>query len=184
MSAESDSLLTTWARGAEEARDMDFAGHVKAIAHGRYVMRRISQLLGAQAVAAGIQPLRHQALLQIYGSDAPLAVSRVAERLAISPALASRLVRDLEAGGLVERTRTAEDKRVIGVKATESGVELLRTIDQEVHELVYAFHRTLTDEGKLGALVTFASYLGLDSDPRLASLVKGSSEHRSRVSDH
>ncbi len=171
MNEGHDALLTTWARGADEAAEADFAAHVKAIAHGRYVMRRISQLLDEQAIAAGLQPLRHQALLQIYGADAPLAVSRVAERLSIAPALASRLVRELEERGLVERAKSTEDKRVSAVTATDAGVALLRAIDAEVHEQVHGFNRKLTDEGKLGALVTFASYLGLDADPRLASLL-------------
>jgi DNA-binding MarR family transcriptional regulator len=160
-----------WARGAGEAREADFATHVRAIAHGRYVMRRILHLLDGEAVAAGLQPLRHQALLQVFGADEPLSVSTLAERLAIAPALTSRLVRGLEEDGLLERYRTSVDKRVILVRATPRGVELLRAIDLEVHEKVFQFHRTLSDESKLGALATFASYLGLDSDPRLHELL-------------
>jgi DNA-binding MarR family transcriptional regulator len=160
-----------WARGAGAARETDFATHVRAIAHGRYVMRRILYLLDGQAVAGGLQPLRHQALLQVFGAPEPLSVSELAERLAIAPALTSRLVRYLEENGLVQRDRTGSDKRVILVRATEAGVDLLRSIDLEVHEQVFQFHRTLSDESKLGALATFASYLGLDSDPRLRALL-------------
>ncbi|HEY0248206.1 MAG TPA: MarR family transcriptional regulator [Gryllotalpicola sp.] len=160
-----------WARGAEEAREFDFAAHVAAIAHGRYVLRRIVQLLDEQAVNGGLQPLQHQALLQVYGSPQPPSVSMVAERLSIAPALASRLVRHLEEHGLVERVRSTQDKRVIAVCATEAGIELLRRVDLEVHEHVYQFHRELSDESRLGALATFASYLGLDSDPRLRALL-------------
>jgi hypothetical protein len=59
---------------------------------------------------------------------------------------------------------------VTRVRATPSGVERLRAIDFEVHEHVHQFHRKLSDESKLGALATFASYLGLDDDPRLREL--------------
>ncbi len=162
---------TVWARGAGEASQVDFGSHVRAIAHGRYVMRHILHLLDEQAVAAGLQPLRHQVLLQVYGASTPPSVSTLAERLSIAPALTSRLVRNLEDAGLVERVRSSADKRVISVKATDAGIELLRSIDLEVHEQVFQFHRKLSEESKLGALATFASYLGLDSDPRLRAML-------------
>jgi DNA-binding MarR family transcriptional regulator len=172
MSQTVDQERAVWARGAGEAREVDFASHVRAIAHGRYVMRHILHLLDEQAVAAGLQPLRHQLLLQVYGAPTPPSVSTLAERLSIAPALTSRLIRTLEEEGLVERVKSTSDKRVISVRATEAGIEVLRSIDLEVHEQVYQFHRKLTDESKLGALATFASYLGLDSDPRLRAMLK------------
>lgn len=139
MAADLSSPRQVWAKGAGEAREADFATHVKAIAHGRYVMRHILHLLDEQAVAAGMQPLTHQTLLQVFGADEPLSVSELADRLAVAPALMSRMVRRLEEDGLVEH--------------------------------VHQFHRKLSDESKLGALATFASYLGLDADPRLSELL-------------
>ena len=155
---------------SSQVREADFATHVKAIAHGRYVLRHILHLLDEQAVAGGLQPLMHQTLLQVFGADEPLSVSEVADRLAVAPALMSRMVRRLEEDGLVERVRSSDDKRVTRVRATSAGVERLRAIDFEVHEHVHQFHRKLSDESKLGALATFASYLGLDDDPRLREL--------------
>jgi DNA-binding MarR family transcriptional regulator len=173
MAADLSSPRRVWAKGAGEARETDFATHVKAIAHGRYVMRHILHLLDEQAIAGGLQPLVHQALLQVFGADEPLSVSELADRLAVAPALMSRMVRRLEEEGLVERVRSRDDKRVTRVRATAAGVERLRAIDLEVHEHVYQFHRKLSDESKLGALATFASYLDLDSDPRLRELLAG-----------
>lgn len=164
-------LLALWGKGSGAASHEDFASHVKAIAHARYVLRRVLRLLDEQAVAGGLQPLQHQALLQIYGAENPLPVNKVAERLDIAPALASRLVRQLEERQLVERARVPGDKRVIAVHANEAGIEVLQRIDASVHERVEAFQRGLSDEGKLGALATFAFYLGLDSDPRLTLLL-------------
>lgn len=164
-------LLALWSRGAGVASDLDFASHVKAIAHARYVLRRILRLLDEQAVAGGLQPLQHQALLQIYGAEKPLPVNKVADRLDIAPALASRLIRQLEERKLVERARVPGDKRVIAVHASEAGIEVLRQIDASVHERVEAFQHGLSDEGKVGALATFSFYLGLDADPRLALLL-------------
>jgi DNA-binding MarR family transcriptional regulator len=171
MAADLSSPRQVWAKGAGEAREADFATHVKAIAHGRYVMRHILHLLDEQAVAGGLQPLAHQTLLQVFGADEPLSVSEIAERLAVAPALMSRMVRRLEEDGLVERVRASDDKRVTRVRATPPGVERLKAIDFEVHNQVHQFHRKLSDESKLGALATFASYLGLDDDPRLRGLL-------------
>ncbi|HEY1701304.1 MAG TPA: MarR family transcriptional regulator [Trebonia sp.] len=173
MAADLPSSRQVWAQGAGEASETDFAAHVNAIAHGRYVMRHILHILDEQAVGGGLQPLLHQALLQVYGADDPLSVSELADRLAVASALMSRMVRRLEEDGLVERVRATDDRRVTRVRATAAGVEVLRAIDLEVHEQVHQFHRRLSDESKLGALATFASYLGLDSDPRLRELLAG-----------
>jgi DNA-binding MarR family transcriptional regulator len=137
------------------------------------VMRHILHILDEQAVGGGLQPLLHQALLQVYGADDPLSVSELADRLAVASALMSRMIRKLEEDGLVERVRSTDDRRVTRVRATPAGVEVLRTIDLEVHEQVHQFHRKLSEQSKLGALATFASYLGLDSDPRLRELLAG-----------
>lgn len=170
-------LLALWGKGAEKASDLDFANHVKAIAHARFVLRKILRLLDEQAIAGGLQPLQHQALLQIYGAESPLPVNKVADRLDIAPALASRLIRQLEDKGLVERARIPGDRRVIAVHASEDGIEVLRKIDASVHVRVDHFQRQLSDEGKLGALATFSFYLGLDSDPRLAILLTAAGRH-------
>lgn len=168
---EANGLLSVWGKGSEPASHLDFASHVKAIAHARYVIRRILRLLDEQATRAGLKPLQHQALLQIYSADAPLPVNKVAERLDVAPALASRLIHDLEEKGLVERDRVSNDRRIIAVKAAPEGIEVLMSIDEGVHEKVLAFNSQLSREGKLGALVTFSFYLGLDSDPRISALL-------------
>lgn len=177
MDEVSAELLSIWGKGSAEASHLDFSSHVKAIAHARFVLRRILRLLDEQAVAGGLQPLQHQTLLQIHGADSPLPINKVAERLDVAPALASRMIRRLEEKGLVTRSRVSNDRRVTAVTATRKGIELLRWIDQSVHERVHDVHRRLTDEGKLGALATFAFYLGLDSDPRLALLLAGAPRH-------
>ncbi|HEX3789280.1 MAG TPA: MarR family winged helix-turn-helix transcriptional regulator [Pseudonocardiaceae bacterium] len=177
MNETTAQLRSLWGKGAGAASDLDFSSHVKAIAHGRYVLRRILRLLDEQAISAGLKPLQHQALLQIFGADNPLPVSKVAERLDIAAALASRLIHDLEEKGLVERESVSSDRRIIAVKASPAGVEMLRTIDHSVHGKVAQFQSELTEEGKFGALATFSFYLGLDSDPRISVLLGGLAIH-------
>lgn len=179
MDEETAARLSLEGKGAADGSHVDFGGHVKAVAHARFVLRRIMRLLDEQAVAGGLQPLHHQTLLQIYGAENPLPVNKVAERMDIAPALASRTIRRLEEKGLVERSKVSNDRRVIAVTVTDRGIELLRRIDQSVCEGVRDFHRQLTEEGKFGALATFAFYIGLDSDPRLHLLLAGAPEqHR------
>lgn len=169
----SESPRAVWGAGALEASHRDFPGHVAAIAHGRFVLRQVLKILDECAVQGGLQPLSHQALLQVFGASEPISVSGLAERLSVPPALMSRTVRGLEEDGLVQRSRISDDGRVVVVTATPQGVEVLRGIDHSVHEQIWRFSETLDDAGRLGALATFASYVGLDADPRLAPLFAG-----------
>lgn len=57
-----------WRKGSGEASHIAFGSHVKSIAHARFVLRRILRLFDEQAVAAGLMPLEHQALLQVTRS--------------------------------------------------------------------------------------------------------------------
>lgn len=166
----SESPRAVWGAGAHEASHRDFPGHVAAIAHGRFVLRQVLKILDECAVRGGLQPLSHQALLQAFGAAERISVSGLAERLSVPPALVSRTVRGLEQDGLVQRSRISDDGRVVVVTATPEGVEVLRKIDHNVHEEIRRFSNTLDDAGRLGALATFASYVGLDADPRLSPL--------------
>jgi len=168
-----DGVRAVWAAGAHEASHRDFAGHVAAIAHGRFVLRQVLKILDECAVQGGLQPLSHQALLQTFGAQEQLSVSGLAERLSVPPALVSRIVGGLEEDGLLQRSRSSDDRRVVAVSATTAGVERLREIDQHVHESIHRFSESLDDAGRLGALATFASYVGLDADPRLTPLFIG-----------
>src|SRR5882762_9788824 len=76
------------------------------VAQARYVLRKVFRLVEEEAKRAGIDPLAHQALIQIYGSEkGALRVKEVAERLDISPALSSSLIKLLVAKGYVARAR-------------------------------------------------------------------------------
>jgi DNA-binding MarR family transcriptional regulator len=56
----------------------------------------------------------------------PLPVGELAAAEQVTPATTSRLVSDLEAAGLAERTVDPDDGRVRRVSATQRGVELLQ----------------------------------------------------------
>lgn len=165
--------LAAWG-DADMAREGSFHGYVQALAHARFVLRRIMRILDEQASAHGLDPLAHQALLQIYASDSGVTVSRLAERLDISPAFGSRLVGQLGKQDLIERAPHPSDRRASIVTASEAGVRRLQAIDRVIFRKIRIFQDELTEAGKFGALGVFASYVGLDGDSRLASNLRDS----------
>jgi DNA-binding MarR family transcriptional regulator len=130
------------------------------IAEARYVVRKVFRIVDEQAKAADLEPLEHQALLQIFGALAPLRVIDLAERLDIAPAFASRLAKRLEDRDLVVRSPAPEDRRSKYLAATPGARELLADIDKNVHLHVDYFQRQLRDDERVAALGIFAFYLG------------------------
>jgi DNA-binding MarR family transcriptional regulator len=61
---------------------------------------------------------------------APLSVSRIAHLLQLDPGTVSPLLKRLEAAGLIERTRTPEDERVLSITLTSAGRGLRAQAEQ------------------------------------------------------
>src|SRR5262245_64351375 len=86
------------------------------VAAARYVLRKVFRLVEDEAKRAGIDPLAHQALIQIYGSEkGALRVKELAERLDISPAFSSSLVKLLVAKHYVDRKSTRLNSSHLGI---------------------------------------------------------------------
>src|SRR6478736_1849013 len=103
-------------RGREKAAKArataDRHPYFQGVAQARYVLRKVFRLVEEEAKRAGIDPLAHQALIQIYGSPTgALKVKDVAERLDITPAFASSLVKTLAAKGLIATKKDKRDSR-------------------------------------------------------------------------
>lgn len=161
-----------WSSGEFDGAASDFRAYTRSIAQARYVMRKIDKIVDEQATEQGLEPLQHKALLQIHGTDEPLPVSRIAERLDVAPALASRLIKGLADKGLARREHTQPDRRVTTVTATPEGVETLREIDRRVHIHVHYFQERLSEEDQFAAMTIFAFYVGLDSDSGIAKSLR------------
>ncbi|MGH3438925.1 MAG: MarR family winged helix-turn-helix transcriptional regulator [Sciscionella sp.] len=139
----------------------EFHEYFGGIAEAHYVIRKVFRLVDEQAKKAGMEPLEHKLLIQIFGApDAPLSMQGAARRLDISPALASRMVTRLVGRGLVRRTSESGDRRVTRVAVTDSGREVLARVDRDVRRHVDLFQYELGDSEREGALRTFAFYLG------------------------
>src|SRR3954470_15929811 len=113
-------------RGREKAvkarATADRRPYFQGVAQARYVLRKVFRLVEDEAKRAGIDPLAHQALIQIYGSaTGALKVKDVAERLDITPAFASSLVKALGTRRLVATQKDKQDGRVNWVQITKEG---------------------------------------------------------------
>ena len=93
------------------------------VADARFVIRRVFRIVDERAKLRGLEPLEHQALIQIYGARVDdLRVGALAERLDISSAFASKLVKALVSRGLIALTGSEADQRVTHVSATAAGI--------------------------------------------------------------
>jgi DNA-binding MarR family transcriptional regulator len=135
------------------------------VADARFVIRKVFRIVDERAKNRGLDPLEHQALIQIYGArDGEVRVGTVAERLDISPAFASKIVKALVTKKLVSLADSAHDQRVTNVAVTPAGSAMLAEIDADVRIHVRFFTRGLTHEQKAAALSIFAFYVGLDAE--------------------
>jgi DNA-binding MarR family transcriptional regulator len=136
------------------------------VAQARYVLRKVFRLVEDEAKRVGIDPLAHQALIQIYGSEkGALRVKELAERLDITPAFASSVVKMLVAKNYVTRARDKSDARVAWVKVSKTGQALLHRIDEHVQIHVDYFTRGLTGPQTEAALSVLMFYAGVSLKP-------------------
>ena len=137
--------------------------HFESIAQARYVIRKAFRIADEQAKSAGLDPLAHQALIQIYGSpNMELQVNQLAERLDITPAFTSNLLNSLVRRELVSRKRGGHaDRRVTQVNVTEKGKELLHHINDQVRFHIPNFTRQLTLEQRQNALSILMFFAGM-----------------------
>lgn len=150
-------------RGAA-GRPRDVDAYFEGVARARYIIRRTFRIFDDVARDAEVEPLQHQALIQILGggvTEGPLPVSRIADRLDVSSAFASRLVQELEGKGLVVRRPSEVDRRVILVEATDEGRACLARVSDGVRRHVAYFQSHLTEEDRAAALTTVAFYVGV-----------------------
>jgi DNA-binding MarR family transcriptional regulator len=136
--------------------------HFQAIARARYLLRRIFRIVEEKAKEHGLDPLAHQALIQVYGSSRmQLRIKDIAELLDIAPAFASILVKGLVEKKYVSRSRSGKDKRGISITITHSGHRLLHAIDRDVaHHIDFFSHQLTADQRSMvGAILM--NYVGI-----------------------
>ena|SRR5688572_27725 len=100
----------------------------RALAAFRHEIRRFLAFSEQAAREAGIEPQQHQLLLAVRGlpEGSRPTIGTIAERLCLKHHTVVALVDKLEAGGLIERDRSAEDRREVLLRVTRDGETLLR----------------------------------------------------------
>lgn len=102
---------------------------IRALAEFRYQLRRFIRFSEQSAREAGLEPQQHQLLLAVIASpDARLTIGQLAERLQLLPHSTDELIKRAEENGLVERSRSSDDRRVVHVAATAAGRTAVRRL--------------------------------------------------------
>lgn len=157
-------------------RTRGFQAYFHGVAEARYVIRKVFRIVDEQAKPAGLEPLEHQALIQVFGSPNPMRVIDLADRLDIPPAFASRLAKGLEEKELVTRSRSKTDRRSTYVAATDEARDVLAAIDEQAGLHVNYFQSQLRESERAAALGVFAFYVGasrVEDFEQLIEQVKG-----------
>lgn len=157
------SVLEKRRKNAVKSRTVrDRHCYFEGVAQTRFVLRKVFRLVEEQATLHDLDPLEHQALIQIYGSpDMKLRVKEVAEKLDIAPAFASNMLKSLEAKKLVRRVPSAVDQRVTFAMVTPQGKEVLHRIDEQVQVHVDYFTRQLSRDAREAAMSILMFYIGI-----------------------
>ena len=90
----------------------------RALAGIRRGMRQFLEFSAGAALAAGLTPAQHQALLAIKGMPDPVTVGALAEWLGVKPHSAVGLVNRLAALKLLQRVADPRDHRCMRLKLT------------------------------------------------------------------
>ena len=116
----------------------------------RVTLRRFQRWSEEQAKAAGLTHVQHQLLVAIKGHPGgrPPTVGDLAGHLLLRPHSAVELVDRAEAAGLVGRTPDREDGRVVRVRLTADGEEILQKLTRahldRLHELATVLDEFVT----------------------------------------
>jgi len=116
----------------------------------RVTLRRFQRWSEDQAQAAGLTHVQHQLLVAIKGHPGgePPTVGDLAGYLLLRPHSAVELVDRAELAGLVERTRDPADGRVVRVRLTPEGDQILHQLTrahlERLHELANVLDEFVT----------------------------------------
>ena len=100
----------------------------------------------------GAISLVHLNVLTVLDADGPMSMGRLAEALDVSVASLTGIVTRMESRGLVERTHSDEDRRVVLVRPTEAGADVFQGIDEHRRLALRVIATHLTNDEMTGLL--------------------------------
>jgi DNA-binding MarR family transcriptional regulator len=110
----------------------------------KHAQQRLLQAAGPAMAPFGIDG-RELTVLTMVAADVPLSQQEAAERLRVDRTTMVALIDALEAKGLVERRRSAEDRRKNIVRLTPAGEDCLRQAGEARDEIEREFLTPLGD---------------------------------------
>jgi DNA-binding MarR family transcriptional regulator len=133
-----DSLLAPTGPTVEDYR---------ALAEFRYQIRCFLRFSESAARAAGVEPQQHQLLLALKGLPAGkrATIGTLAERLCVAHHTTVELVDRLEGAALVQRGRSAQDRREVIVTLTPAGESALASLSPLHKEQLQSVGQMLRD---------------------------------------
>ena len=112
----------------KQVRDISQA-QTRALAEFRHQIRSFLHFSEAAAKAAGIEPQQHQLMLAVKALEPkPARITYLAERLLLRHHSVVGLVDRLEQAGMVQRVRSATDRRSAEVRLTLKGSKMLQKL--------------------------------------------------------
>jgi DNA-binding MarR family transcriptional regulator len=108
----------------------------QALAEFRYQIRRFVRFSEQAAREAGIEPQHHQLMLALKGAPDGVepCIGYLANRMQIRHHSAVELVDRLVKRGLIQRSRSEEDRREVHVKLSKRGERTLRELTLHTRE--------------------------------------------------
>jgi DNA-binding MarR family transcriptional regulator len=128
--------------------------HYVRLAAWRQALRRFQRFSREAALAAGVTPQQHQAMLAIKGFPGRdyVSIGELAERLHLRHHSAVGLIDRLAGRGLARRARAPADRRRAEVRLTSQGHALIRRLSaahlQELRQLSPELRRLLGSVGE------------------------------------
>lgn len=87
-------------------------------------------------------------ILHLLKHHSPLTQKDLLARMDIRPATLTRMLQRMEKNGLITRTPSKKDQRVIDITLTERGYEAQKAAERVFHEIEEEIASLLTDEEK------------------------------------
>ncbi len=102
----------------------------------RYRLRKFLGFSENAAIARGITPQQYQALLSIQGFPGRdwVTVGELAEKMQIEHHSAGGLIRRMELADLVQKESSEEDRRVMQIRVTAKGLDVLTKLIRAHHD--------------------------------------------------
>lgn len=118
---------------------------MKAVINVKYTANYLSNISHKFMGEFGLTMPQFNILRILRGAKQMMAVNTIKERMVEKSPNTTRLMDKLISKGLISRERCADDRRIVYVKISEKGLDLLKMIDDNMDKTILA-PKTLTDE--------------------------------------